>query len=204
MNRLVSRFRSSQALAAPLMRTSESKGHWQLYDSSVALDLTFLPMTRGNAGRNVKSATLVPQRRGACLRQRIDAAFDAAEPAVHIAQQYLGCIRDDRLDLGCAPRPLRQRRGAGERLLAVGGHDRRLRHSAQCRIADPAPMLIDQAHAPTRILARTPRSRLHQDFDPSGRRDAEKPESKKPTKLEDPGIALATTPPAHAHGKPDF
>src|SRR6266852_3709711 len=87
-----------------LIRTSESKGHWQLYDSSVALDLTFLPMTRGNAGRNVKSATLVPQRRGACLRQRIDAAFDAAEPAVHIAQQYLGCIRDDRLDLGCAPR----------------------------------------------------------------------------------------------------
>jgi hypothetical protein len=29
----------------------------QLYDSSVALDLTFLRMTRGNAGRNVDSAT---------------------------------------------------------------------------------------------------------------------------------------------------
>src|SRR5713226_5958460 len=35
------------------------KGTLQLYDSSVALDLTFLRMTRGNAGRNVKSATLV-------------------------------------------------------------------------------------------------------------------------------------------------
>src|SRR5271167_897224 len=36
---LVPRFRSSQALAAPLMRTSESKGHKQLYDSSAVLNL---------------------------------------------------------------------------------------------------------------------------------------------------------------------
>jgi hypothetical protein len=41
-----------------LVQTSEPKGHQQLYDSSVALDLTFLRMTRGNAARNVKSATL--------------------------------------------------------------------------------------------------------------------------------------------------
>jgi hypothetical protein len=40
------------------VRTSEPKGHSQLYDSSVALDLTFLRMTRGDAGRNVKSVTL--------------------------------------------------------------------------------------------------------------------------------------------------
>ena len=32
--------------------------------SSVALDLTFLRMSRGNAGRNVKSATLVSSVRG--------------------------------------------------------------------------------------------------------------------------------------------
>src|SRR5712692_734238 len=39
---VVSRFRSSQALAAPLMRTSESKGHYQHYDCSAVLDLKFL------------------------------------------------------------------------------------------------------------------------------------------------------------------
>ena len=37
---------------------SEPKGHQQRYDPSVALDLTFLRMTGGNADRNVKSATL--------------------------------------------------------------------------------------------------------------------------------------------------
>src|SRR5262249_44214211 len=35
------------------------KGHQQLYDSSVALDLTFLRRTRRDTGRDVKSATLV-------------------------------------------------------------------------------------------------------------------------------------------------
>src|SRR5271165_784694 len=40
--RPVPRFRGSQALAATLMRTSESKGHWRLYDSSAVLNLKFL------------------------------------------------------------------------------------------------------------------------------------------------------------------
>jgi hypothetical protein len=52
-------------LAAQMIGTSSSP-HWQLYDSSVALDLTFLRMTRDNAGRNVKSAiparTIAPGR----------------------------------------------------------------------------------------------------------------------------------------------
>src|SRR5713226_2212105 len=39
---VVSRFRSLQALAVPLMRTSESKAHYELYDSSAGLDLKFL------------------------------------------------------------------------------------------------------------------------------------------------------------------
>jgi hypothetical protein len=43
----VSRFRSSQAFAATSERTSESKGHWQLYDSSAALE----PEVRNRAGR---------------------------------------------------------------------------------------------------------------------------------------------------------
>jgi hypothetical protein len=43
-----------------LVRTSEPKGTLAaIWFSSVALDLTFLRRTRRNAGRNVKSATLV-------------------------------------------------------------------------------------------------------------------------------------------------
>src|SRR6266436_8060918 len=44
---LVSRFRSSQAFAAASERTSESKGHKQLYDSSAA----FEPEVRNRARR---------------------------------------------------------------------------------------------------------------------------------------------------------
>src|SRR5579864_2563513 len=40
------------------LRMSEPKGHWQIYDSSVALTLTFLRRTRGRTERNVRVATL--------------------------------------------------------------------------------------------------------------------------------------------------
>ena len=40
--RLVPAFRSSCAIVGPLSRTSESKGHKQIYDSSAAFDLKFL------------------------------------------------------------------------------------------------------------------------------------------------------------------
>jgi hypothetical protein len=65
-------------------------------------------------------------------------------------------------------------------------------------------MLIDQTHAPALIPTRTPRSRLYQDFDTAGHRDAEKPKTEEPAKLQDAGIVLATAAPAQAHGKPDF
>jgi hypothetical protein len=42
------------------LRTSESEGHDQIYDSSAAFDLKFLEWTRGDLGRNFKSAALVP------------------------------------------------------------------------------------------------------------------------------------------------
>src|SRR5688572_25564398 len=45
------------------LQASEPKGHWQLDDSSAALDLTFLRRTRCNTGRNVKSAALVASGR---------------------------------------------------------------------------------------------------------------------------------------------
>ena len=56
--RLVSRFRRSYPFAARTFTNVGTKGTLALYDSSVALDLTFLRRTRRNAGRNVKSATL--------------------------------------------------------------------------------------------------------------------------------------------------
>src|SRR6266852_1922654 len=51
------------------MRTSESKGHWQRYDSSAVLDLKFLLRTRRKTDRNFKSTAL-----GGALSERIAAA----------------------------------------------------------------------------------------------------------------------------------
>src|SRR5215470_1592196 len=49
------------------LRTSEPKGHWHRYESSVALDLTFLRWARRKTGRSVKSATLVATAGGQTL-----------------------------------------------------------------------------------------------------------------------------------------
>src|SRR5712691_10405756 len=49
------------------MRTSESKGHEQRYDSSAVLDLKFLLRTRRKTDRNFKSTALA-RRRGRLRR----------------------------------------------------------------------------------------------------------------------------------------
>src|SRR3974390_2633027 len=59
---LVPRFRSLQALAAPLMRTSESKGHQQHHESSAVLNLNFLHELV--AQMNFKFTALVPEIAG--------------------------------------------------------------------------------------------------------------------------------------------
>src|SRR4051794_9954794 len=59
---LVFRFRSSQVLAAPLMRTSESKEHWQLYGSSAVLDLKFLHDPAATPNRNLRSTALLRRK----------------------------------------------------------------------------------------------------------------------------------------------
>ena len=64
-------------------------------------------------------------------------------------------------------------------------------------------MLIDQTQASALITARAPGSRLHQDFHAASRRDPEKSEPQQPAKLQDPGVALATSSPG-AHGKPNL
>jgi hypothetical protein len=40
---------------------SDSKGHWQLYESSVVLELTFVSATAANTDTNVNSTTLNDQ-----------------------------------------------------------------------------------------------------------------------------------------------
>src|SRR5579872_958202 len=85
---------------------SEPRGHWQIYDSSVALTLTFLRRSRGNTERNVRVA--IPEdgtdfsshaagapfdiawfdRRGLVVACRSDCAFArAARP-----QRKLMCV----------------------------------------------------------------------------------------------------------------
>jgi hypothetical protein len=42
---------------------SDSKGHWQLYESSVVLELTFVSEPAANTDTNVNSTTLVSRIR---------------------------------------------------------------------------------------------------------------------------------------------
>src|SRR5581483_5048382 len=83
------------------------------------------------------------QRRRAFRREAIDTALEAEEPAVDIVQQDLGRIWNRRPDFGRPARTVRERCRAGERPLAVGGHDRHLARAAGGWIADAAPMLVD-------------------------------------------------------------
>src|SRR5262245_16977801 len=144
------------------------------------------------------------QRGRAFLREGIFAALDAEKPAVDVAQQNLRRIRNGGLDLGCASRTAGQRSRARERLLAVGGHDRRLAGSAENGIAEAPPMFVDEARAAPWIAARTPRHRLDQHLDAAARRYAEKAEAQQPAKLAHARIALAAAAPGQAHGKPDL
>jgi hypothetical protein len=63
------------------------------------------------------------ERRGAFGRQRVNAPLDPGEPAVDIAQQNAGGIRNDGPNLPSAARAPSERGGTGERLLTIGGHD---------------------------------------------------------------------------------
>src|SRR3984885_13604239 len=85
------------------------------------------------------------QRGMSGIGQEIDAALGAIEPAVHIMLQNFRRIGHLGLEVAYPPRSLRQRRCAGQRLLAIGGHDRRARAAAQRRVALAAPVLGDKA-----------------------------------------------------------
>ena len=97
-----------------------------------------------------------------------------------------------------------QRSRAGERLLAVGSHDRRPANSAGNRITQTPPVLVEQANSTPRIAARSPWPRLDQHLDASGCRDSEKSKTQKPAKLAHARITRAAAAARDAHGKPDL
>ena len=118
-----------------------------------------LTVLYSGGGRYRGHNKLVParERRGPFGRQRVNAALDPGEPAIDIAQQNAGGIGDGRANVAGAARASRERGGAGERLLTIGGHDWRSCRSAECGIAVAGPMLMDKSSAASHILAGTPR-----------------------------------------------
>src|SRR5580692_3619321 len=70
------------------------------------------------------------QCRAAGIGENIDAALGAVEPAIDVVQKYLWRVRNPGLQIAHPARALRQRRGTGQRLLTIGGHDRRARAAA--------------------------------------------------------------------------
>src|SRR6185436_7786932 len=138
------------------------------------------------------------------LGETIDAALDPEEPAVHVVQEYFRGIRRGGLDLGCPARPAGKRRRAGQRPLAVGGHDRRLGRATENRIAEPPPVLIDQPRSAFWIAPRPPWTWLHQHLDTAGGGHAEQAETQKPAQLAHARIALAAGARRRAHREPDL
>src|SRR5262245_35635392 len=132
------------------------------------------------SGRELRPAG---QRRVSGLREAIDAALDPEEPAIHVVQKDPGRVGYGSPELGRAPRALGERRGAGERLLAVGGHDRHLGRSAKRGIAQAPAMLLDEARPPPGVAAGTPWPRLDENVHPAAGGDAEQPEAQEPAQL---------------------
>src|SRR4051794_22169746 len=85
------------------------------------------------------------------LRQTIDTALCAIEPAIHVVLKNLGCIGNLRLEIAPPPRAIRHGECAGQRLLSVGGHDRRTRAAPEDGVALAAPMFGYQPRALLRI-----------------------------------------------------
>src|SRR3954452_1841514 len=160
-------------------------------------------MARSNrCGRSAHGPARQRFRTG--LGETIDAALDPEEPAVHVVQEYLRGIRSGGLDLGCPTRPAGKRRRAGQRPLAVGGHDRRLGRATENRIAEPPTVFIDQARPAFWIAPRPPWTGLHQHLDTTGGGHAEQAETQKPAQLAHARIALAASAHRRAHCEPDL
>src|SRR5665213_213244 len=145
------------------------------------------------------------QRGMSGVGQDIDTALGAVEPAVDVVQQNFRRVGNLRLEIAHPPRPLRQRRGAGQRLLTIGGHDRRPRAAAQRRIALAAPVLGDEARAFFWIAARACGGRRDQHFDVAAAGDREHPETEPAAEIAVARVALAALAARrHFRGQPDL
>src|SRR5260370_5856799 len=69
------------------------------------------------------------------IGQHINAPFGAIEPAINVVLQDFRGVGNLGLEIAHTPWPPRQRRRAGQRLLAIGRHDRRARAASERRIA---------------------------------------------------------------------
>src|SRR6267142_2600356 len=139
------------------------------------------------------------------IGQHVDAALGAIEPAIDVVLQDLRRVGNLRLEVAHTPRPSRQRRRAGQRLLAIGRHDRRARAPAQRRVALAAPVLGDQARALLGVAARAGRGRFDEYLDVAGIGHREHSKAQPSAEITIARITLASLAArGHFGGKPDL
>src|SRR5947209_20217344 len=125
-----------ETLLNPLTRTSEAKGHWQVYDRSAAFRFEVPTRACGGRFRNFKSAALLPIVLARDLRELGRVAEQAVGGAAAGAAAFQGAERG--VDLGPAGaeqlRELALRKAeverhalAGRRLTAVQGEQQEAR-----------------------------------------------------------------------------
>lgn len=134
----------------------------------------------------------------AAVGQAVAASLDAFEPAVDVALQDFGRIGHRRLEIARAARCARESPRAIERLLAVCGHYGTARATAERRIAQALPMLIDNSRASFRIASRAPWRRLYDHFDMTPGRYRNEPKAEKTAQLFHSRITFAPTAPARS------
>ena len=123
------------------------------------------------------------QGRPSRIGQLIDAASGPREPAIDIVLQYLGCVGDGGPQISRRLRTIPEQGGTGERLLAIGGHDRRSCAAAGNRIAEAALVFAHEPAALLQVAARPPGAGFYQQLDVPGGGDADEAEAEQPQSL---------------------
>ena len=145
------------------------------------------------------------ERRPSDLRQGVDTALDPDEPAIHVPLQDFRRVGHAHFQFTEAPGPYGQGRRTGQRLLAIGRHDRLARNAACDGITLTPPVFGNDRGPAPRITPRPPGHRLDDDVDLARSGHCQKPEAKETTKLLDASVTLATaTATRGAHGQPNF
>jgi hypothetical protein len=194
-------------------RRGLSRVAWFFSDLSIGVTLT---RSVGTVQSHGAAGCLIPEVRNsfACrarpaLQRRfpkggeaVDAALHTLEPAIHIAQQYLAGIGRDRPKLLRPARCRPQQRGAGEGLLAVGGHHGLARRAARRRIAVAPRVFAEQSRAAALIRPRPVGSGLGEHLDPIARGvDGQQTETHQPAETVHARIPV-TPAPGRRHGQP--